>query len=79
MSAAGTGTACITSGAGGIFEEDCVESFAIVDVSAGYKLPNAPATLQASVNNLFGTGYRSFAGVPTIGRFAMFQVKYDLF
>ena len=79
VSAVWTGTACITGGTGGIFEEDCVESFAIVDVSAGYKLPNAPATLQASVNNLFGTGYRSFAGVPTVGRFAMLQVKYDLF
>lgn len=79
VSAAGTGTACITGGTGGIFEQDCVESFTIADFGAGYEVPNTRATLQVSVSNVFNKGYRSFAGVPSIGRFAMVRVKYDLF
>ncbi len=64
---------------GGLFEEDCVESAAIVDLNVGYRLPTMPATLQASVTNLFDADYRSFVGVPNIGRFAILKVKYDLF
>ncbi|MFQ5537250.1 MAG: TonB-dependent receptor domain-containing protein [Gemmatimonadota bacterium] len=78
-SAGFVGTKCITGGTGGVFEEDCVEAFTLFDVNLGYKIPNTAATIQASVTNLFNTGYRSFVGVPKIGRFAMFRVKYDLF
>jgi len=42
-------------------------------------VPNTRATVQLSVNNVFDTEYRSFVGVPNIGRFAMARVKYDLF
>ena len=51
----------------------------LVDLSAGYKLPNTRTTLHVSVTNVFNTDYQSFVGVPTMGRFAMFRVKYDLF
>ena len=72
------GTACITGGTGGIFEENCVDDYAIFDLSAGYAVPNTAATLQFSITNVFNTGYRSFPGVPTIGRLALLRVRYDL-
>jgi outer membrane receptor protein involved in Fe transport len=50
-----------------------------VDLNAGYEVPNTAATLQFSVINVFDTGYRSFVGVPKIGRFAMVRVRYELF
>ena len=78
-SAGFVGTECITGGTGGLFEEGCVDAFAIVDFTAGYKLSSTGATLQLSVNNVFDTGYRSFVGVPRIGRFAMARVRYELF
>jgi outer membrane receptor protein involved in Fe transport len=56
-----------------------VDSFAIMDLTAGYKLSSTGATLQLSVNNVFDTGYRSFVGVPRIGRFAMARVRYEIF
>ena len=79
QSAVGQGTACITGGTGGPFEQDCVDSYAIFDLNAGYEVPNTAATLQLSVNNVFDTGYRSFPGVPRVGRFAMVRVRYELF
>ena len=72
------GTACITGG-GGLFEENCVDSYAIFDLNAGYEVPNTAATVQLSINNVLDTGYRSFPGVPKIGRFAMVRVRYELF
>ncbi len=41
-------------------------------------MPNTAATIQLSVNNVFDTAYRSFPGVPKIGRFAMVRVRYEL-
>jgi outer membrane receptor protein involved in Fe transport len=77
-----TGTACIADG-GGLFEENCVDSYAIVDLTAGCpvgcQVLNTAVTLQLSVNNLFDTGYRSFVGVPKIGCFAMMSVRYEFF
>ena len=61
----GQGTACITGDTGGFFEQNCVDSFAIFDIDTGYEV--------------LDTGYRSFPGVPHIGRFAMVRVKHDLF
>jgi iron complex outermembrane receptor protein len=81
------GTRCV--GGTGLFVEDCVEARGLwglggegrplVDANLGYQIPNTSATLQLTVNNIFDAGYRSFVGVPEIGRFAMFTVKYDLF
>jgi len=77
-SAGYVGTRCIQGHEGGLFEEDCIESTALVDVNFGYKIPNTAATLQVVVTNIFDTPYRSFVGVPDIGRFAMVRMKYDL-
>jgi iron complex outermembrane receptor protein len=76
-SAGFVGTACITGGTGGIFEEDCVDDFAIIDLSAGYTIRNTGATVQLAINNVLGTPYRSFVGVPKIGRFALVRLRYD--
>jgi iron complex outermembrane receptor protein len=78
-SAGFVGTRCITRGTGGIFEEDCVDAFVIADLTAGYQIPNTRATLQVAVNNVLDTPYRSFVGVPAVGRFAVVRMKYDLF
>ena len=56
-----------------------VDSSVLVDFTAGYKVPNSPATLQLSISNVFNADYQSFVGVPEIGRFVMLKVKYDLF
>ena len=78
-SAGYTGTSCRVENTGSYFGEDCVEGATLVDVNFGYKIPNSPAELQLSVTNLFDTDYRSFVGVPIIGRFAIARIKYDLF
>ena len=78
-SAGFVGTECITGGTGGLFEEKCVDSYAIVDLNATYEVPNTAATMELSVNNVLDTGYRSFVGVPKLGRFVMVRVRYDLF
>ena len=68
ISAVYAGTACLTGGNGAVNEEACVDAFALVDLTFGYKLPRSGATLQLTVSNLFDTGYRSFVGVPEIGQ-----------
>ena len=78
-SAGYVGTECVTGGTGGIFEEPCVDAFAIFDANVGYQFLGTGATVQLAVNNLFGTGYRSFVGVPTMGRFLMLRLRYELF
>ena len=77
QSAGFVGTACIPGQPDTV--EPCVDDYAIFDVNLGYRVPNTAATVQLLVNNVFDTGYRSFVGVPEIGRFAMVRVKYDLF
>jgi iron complex outermembrane receptor protein len=78
-SAGYVGTRCLPTSAGGIFEEDCVGSAAVVDLTGSYAIPTTRATVQLSVTNLFDSVYRSFVGVPDVGRFTMLRVKYDLF
>ncbi len=56
-----------------------VDAVALFDLTAGYDIPNTRATLQLSMSNLFDNKYRSFPGVPRIGRFTMLRAKYDLF
>ena len=70
---------CETQSRGILFGETCVEGFQLVDLTLGYKVPQTQATLQLTVSNLFDSGYRSFVGVPEIGRFIMVRVRYDLF
>lgn len=58
--------------------EDCPGGYALVDLNLGYRLPQFPgASLQLAVQNLLDEGYRSFPGVPTVGRMAMLRLKYD--
>lgn len=56
-----------------------VPSNEVVDVTLGYQVPGTAAAVQLAVTNLFDTEYRSFVGVPSIGRMAMLRVTYDLF
>jgi outer membrane receptor for ferrienterochelin and colicins len=57
--------------------EPCVESFTLADLTLGYALPQIPgASLQLMVQNVFDTGYRSFVGVPEIGRMALLRLRY---
>lgn len=78
-SAGYVGTKCIPTAPTSIFQEDCVASATLVDFNLGYKIPNTRATAQLAVTNLLDKGYRSFVGVPDIGRFAIVRLKYDLF
>ena len=73
------GTECVAGAAPSLFEEPCVDTYALVDLTVGYKVPGSAATLQLTASNLFDTGYRSFVGVPKIGRMIIARVKYDLF
>ncbi len=78
-SAGYVGTKCIEVLPDNPFQEDCVDSSTLVDVNVGYQIPGTRATAQLAVTNLFDSPYRSFVGVPNIGRFAMLRLKYDLF
>ena len=45
--------------------------------SSATACPFQGASLQLSVQNLLDEDYRSFPGVPTIGRMALLRLKYD--
>lgn len=77
-SAGYVGTQCVTGETGGIFDEPCVDSSVVLDLNVGYQIPGSSAAVQLGVTNLLNAGYRSFVGVPTIGRLVTFRVKYDL-
>lgn len=56
----------------------CISAATLLDATAGYRLPFSRGTsLQLSVTNLLGTPYRSFVGVPAIGRFALLRVRHE--
>lgn len=57
--------------------DDCVESSTLLDLTLGYRLPIQGASLQLSVQNLLDDKYRSFPGVPAVGRMALLRLKYD--
>ncbi len=56
----------------------CVDSFTLVDLTAGYRLPITGATLQLNIQNLFDEEYQSFVGTPSIGRMAILRLRYEL-
>ena len=57
--------------------ERCVESFTLLDVTASYEIPRfRGVALQLSVNNLLDEDYRSFPGVPNVGRMAILRARY---
>jgi outer membrane receptor protein involved in Fe transport len=55
---------------------DCVESHTLVDLLVGYRLPCTGMEIQLQVSDLLDEGYRSFVGVPEIGRLALVQLKH---
>jgi len=58
---------------------DCVESATLLDLTLGYRVSQLNgAEIQLGVTNLFDTGYRSFIGVPEIGRMALLRLRYPL-
>ena len=62
----------------GVFAEPCVDSHFLVDLSAGYQIAQIPgASIQLNIQNAFDTGYRSFAGVPEMGRMALLRLRYE--
>ncbi|HEY0305912.1 MAG TPA: TonB-dependent receptor [Longimicrobiales bacterium] len=74
-SAGFVGLDCITGDAA---TGPCVESYTLLDLTAGYRLPIAGATLQLNITNLFDEKYQSFVGTPEIGRMAIIRLKYDM-
>jgi len=77
-SAGYVGTRCLPDAPPSIFQEDCVAQSALFDLNLGYQIPRSRATVQLAVTNIFNAEYRSFVGVPNIGRFAMLRLKYEL-
>jgi outer membrane receptor for ferrienterochelin and colicins len=68
------GTGCIEGGSG-----DCVDSYTLADLTLGYRVPQQPGLeVQLSVQNIFDTGYRSFVGVPEVGRLALLRLRYTI-
>lgn len=74
------GTRCILEpGEDPLGVEDCVDAYTLFDLTLGYQLPGIQgASLQLSVTNLFDEPYRSFVGVPEIGRLALLRLRYAL-
>jgi outer membrane receptor for ferrienterochelin and colicins len=74
-SAGYVGLSCVTNDAS---TGRCVDSYNLVDITAGYRLPVQGATIQLNIQNLFDEKYQSFVGTPEIGRMAILRLKYDL-
>jgi outer membrane receptor for ferrienterochelin and colicins len=63
---------------GAIINEPCVQSFNIVDIGAGYRIPQLRgASIQLNIQNVFDTDFRAFIGTPVIGRMALLRLKYE--
>lgn len=71
------GTACL--GDEGAEVEPCVESYTLFDINVGHPIPGVRgAAVQLAIQNLFDEGYRSFPGVPRVGRMALLRLRYEL-
>jgi outer membrane receptor for ferrienterochelin and colicins len=56
----------------------CVQDATLLDLTVGYSLAQLRgATAQLSVQNVLDHSYRSFPGVPNIGRMALLRLRYD--
>jgi iron complex outermembrane receptor protein len=71
-SAGYVGLSCVDS----TLQGECVRSYTLVDLLAGYDLPINGASLQLSISNLFDEAHQSFIGVPVIGRMAILRLRY---
>ena len=70
------GTRCIPDAPVTEFQEDCIDRYTLLDLTWGYQIPNSSATLQLGVSNALNTAYRSFVGVPSVGRMAMARLRW---
>ena len=69
------GTRCIEPTLPGT--EDCVDAYTLLDLTASYEIPSLNgAAIQFAVTNLLDEDYRSFPGVPNVGRMAILRLKY---
>jgi outer membrane receptor for ferrienterochelin and colicins len=69
-------TECI--GDVGALIEPCVDSFFLLDMNLGYRIPQIRgASVHLTVQNMLDDGYRSFAGVPEVGRMALLRLRYE--
>jgi iron complex outermembrane receptor protein len=72
------GTKCL-GGVADLLTQDCVKSYTLLDASASYTVkPLHGAEVQLSVNNILDEDYKSFIGVPSIGRMALLRLRYTL-
>lgn len=56
---------------------ECVKSYTLFDLSAGYAFPTVPgASVTFTIQNLFNEAYTSFVGVPPVGRLGMVRFRY---
>jgi len=70
------GTACLAGAPSGV--DPCVASSTLVDVSLSHPIPGVTrTTVQISVQNLLGEDYRSFPGVPEVGRMGLLRLRYE--
>jgi outer membrane receptor for ferrienterochelin and colicins len=74
-SAGYVGLACVAGAPANSGE--CVKSYTLLDLTAGYGLPMRGASLQLTVNNVFDTEYQAFIGTPVTGRMALLRLKYE--
>lgn len=59
--------------------EPCVERYTLLDLTLGADLPGASgASVQLAITNLLDEAYRSFVGVPNVGRLALIRLRYEL-
>ena len=57
--------------------EACVDAYTLLDLTTSYEIPGFNgAAIQFAVTNLLDDDYRSFPGVPSIGRMAILRLKY---
>ena len=68
------GNSCVEPAGQGLGE--CVRAATLADVTMGYRF-TANTSLRASVSNLLNSPYRSFVGVPAIGRLALIQLRQE--
>jgi len=58
--------------------EPCIEAYNLVDLTLGYRIRQIPGTsVQLAVQNVLNESYRSFPGVPDVGRMALLRLRYD--
>jgi len=56
-----------------------VDAFTVLDLGAGVRVPGYKNVwFQVDVMNLFDNNYSSFVGTPTLGRFLLARVRWDL-